>query len=188
VDADRHPSGPVVALVLGDHQLSADLRGWINEGLMTLFFLVLGLEAKRELDLGQLRERQRIAIPLVAALGGMTLPVLIYLAFNAGGPGAHGWGAAMSTDTALALGVLAMVAPGGTRLRVRLLTLAIFDDLVALLIIATVYTEDLSLVPLAIAAGLFAVLYGLRFAPVPWRGQVAASRPAGDFWCRPPTE
>jgi len=163
-----------LSIQLGDAGISQDLRHWVNEGLMTLFFLVLGLEAKRELDLGQLRERQRIAIPLVAALGGMTLPVLIYLAFNAGGPGAHGWGAAMSTDTALALGVLAMVAPGGTRLRVRLLTLAIFDDLVALLIIATVYTEDLSLVPLAIAAGLFAVLYGLRFAPVPWRGQVAA--------------
>ncbi len=108
---------------------------------MTFFFLVLGLEAKRELDMGQLRERRRITIPLVAAIGGMALPVLIFLAFNAGGDGANGWGAAMSTDTAFALGVLALVAPGGTRLRVRLLTLAIFDDLVALLVIATVYTD-----------------------------------------------
>ena len=96
---------------------------------MTFFFLVLGLEAKRELDMGQLRERRRITIPLVAAVGGMALPVLIFLAFNAGGDGAKGWGAAMSTDTAFALGVLALVAPGGTRLRVRLLTLAVFDDL-----------------------------------------------------------
>ena len=114
---------------------------------MTFFFLVLGLEAKRELDMGELRERRRVAIPLVAAVGGMALPVLIYLAFNAGGDGANGWGAAMSTDTAFALGVLALVAPGGTRLRVRLLTLAVVDDLVALLVIATVYTEHVSVGP-----------------------------------------
>ena len=115
---------------------------------MTFFFLVLGLEAKRELDLGQLRERRRISIPLTGALGGMVVPVLIYLAFNAGSSSADGWGAAMSTDTAFALGVLALVAPSGTRLRVRLLTLVIFDDLIALLVIATVYTDDVSLVPL----------------------------------------
>ena len=141
---------------------------------MTFFFLVLGLEAKRELDMGQLRERRRIAIPLVAAVGGMALPVLIFLAFNAGGDGAKGWGAAMSTDTAFALGVLALVAPGGTRLRVRLLTLAVFDDLVALLVIATVYTDHLSFVPLAIAVGLFCVLLALRYAPIEWRGPAAA--------------
>src|SRR5919106_3983094 len=106
---------------------------------MTLFFLVVGLEAKRELDTGELRERQRLAIPVVAALGGMALPVAIYLAFNAGGSGAEAWGAAMSTDTALALGVLALVAPRGTRLRLRLLTLVVVDDLVALGVIAAVY-------------------------------------------------
>ena len=89
---------------LGGSGISLDLRHWVNEGLMTLFFLVVGLEAKRELDLGELRERRRLTIPAVAALGGMSVPVAIYLAFNAGGPGAHGWGAAMSTDTAFALG------------------------------------------------------------------------------------
>ena len=89
-----------------------DLRHWVNEGLMTFFFLVVGLEAKRELDTGELRERRRLAIPVVAAVGGMAVPIAIYLAFNAGGSGAHGWGAAMSTDTAFALGVLALVAPG----------------------------------------------------------------------------
>src|SRR5215210_2994133 len=113
---------------------------------MTFFFLVIGLEAKREFDLGTLRERRRIVIPLLAALGGMVVPVLIYLAFNAGGPGAHGWGAAMSTDTAFALGVLALVAPGATRLRVRLLSVVVFDDLVALLVIATVYTGRVEIV------------------------------------------
>jgi Na+/H+ antiporter NhaA len=145
----------------------------MNEGLMTFFFLVLGLEAKRELDMGQLRERRRITIPLTAALGGMALPVLIYLAFNAGGSGADGWGAAMSTDTAFALGLLALVAPGGTRLRVRLLTAAIFDDLVALLVIATVYTDHVSFVPLAVAVGLFCMLLALRYAPIAWRGPAA---------------
>src|SRR5205823_1395897 len=135
--------------------------------------LVVGLEAKRELDLGQLRERRRIALPVVAALGGMAVPVAIYLAFNAGGPGADGWGAAMSTDTAFALGVLALIAPGGTRLRVTLLTIAVIDDLVALIVIATVYTDHVSFVPLVVAAGLFGVLLGLRFVPLTWRRQAA---------------
>ncbi len=163
-----------LSIRLGTEGISLDLRHWLNEGLMTFFFLVVGLEAKRELDLGALRERRRITIPLVAAAGGMALPVLIYLAFNAGGAGADGWGAAMSTDTAFALGVLALVAPGGTRLRVRLLTLVVIDDLVALIVIATVYTEDVSFVPLAIALALFCTLFALRYAPDPWRRQAAA--------------
>src|SRR4051794_15996161 len=150
--------GTELAVRLGDSGISMDLRGWVNEGLMTLFFLVVGLEAKRELDLGQLRERSRIAIPVVAALGGMALPVAIFLAVNAGGPGAKGWGAAMSTDTAFALAVLALVAPNGTRVRVQMLTLAIVDDLVALIVIAVAYTEHVDFGPLAIAVGLFAVL------------------------------
>ena len=78
--------------MLGDHELATDLRGWVNEGLMTLFFLVVGLEAKRELDLGELRERRRLAIPVVAALGGMAAAAAIYLAINAGGDGAVGLG------------------------------------------------------------------------------------------------
>jgi Na+/H+ antiporter NhaA len=150
-----------------------NLEHWVNEGLMTFFFLVVGLEAKRELDMGELRDRRRIALPVVAAAGGMALPVAIYLAFNAGGAGAHGWGAAMSTDTAFALGVLALVTPpGATRLRVFLLTLAVVDDLVALLVIATAYTTEVSLVPLAVAIGLFCVLVLLRYARV-WRREAA---------------
>ena len=94
---------------LGGHELATDLRGWVNEGLMTLFFLVVGLEAKRELDLGELRERRRLAIPVVASLGrdgdrGRASTSSI----NAGGDGAPGWGVAVSTDTALALGALAL--------------------------------------------------------------------------------
>ena len=121
-----------LSIQLGDAGIAIDLRHWVNEGLMTFFFLVVGLEAKRELDLGELRERRRLAIPRGRrARRAWRVPVAIYLAFNAGGAGAHGWGAAMSTDTAFALGVLALVAPRpATRLRVFLLTLAVVDDLV----------------------------------------------------------
>jgi Na+/H+ antiporter NhaA len=163
-----------LSIRLGDAGIATDLRHWVNEGLMTFFFLVVGLEAKRELDMGQLRERRRITMPLAGAIGGMALPILIYLAINAGGPGAHGWGAAMSTDTAFALGLLALVAPGGTRLRVRLLTLAVIDDLVALVVIATAYTNHVSLVPLLVALGLFSGLFALRYAPEAWRLEAAA--------------
>jgi Na+/H+ antiporter NhaA len=155
-----------LAVRLGDSGIAMDLREWVNSGLMTLFFLVVGLEAKRELDLGQLRERSRIAIPVVAALGGMALPVAIFFVFNAGSPTAHGWGAAMSTDTAFALAVLALLAPAGTRARVQLLTLAIVDDLVALVVIAVAYTDRVEFGPLMIGVGLFALLaVTLRFAP-----------------------
>jgi Na+/H+ antiporter NhaA len=158
---------------LGGGSISADLRHWVNQGLMTFFFLVVGLEAKRELDMGELRQRQRLAIPVLAALGGMIVPVAIFLAFNAGGPGAHGWGAAMSTDTAFALGALAILTPrAATRLRVFLLTLAVVDDLGALLVIATAYTKHVSILALLVAVGLFALLIALRFAP-PWRRQVS---------------
>jgi Na+/H+ antiporter NhaA len=159
---------------IGDDALSLDLRDWVNQGLMTLFFLVVGLEAKRELDLGELRDRRRVTIPVLAALGGLAVPALIFLAINAGEPSADGWGAAMSTDTAFALGVLALMAPQATRLRVRLLTIVVIDDLVALIVIATVYTEHIELMPLLIALGLFAVLLGLRFVPIAGRLQAAA--------------
>ena len=158
---------------VGTHAISASLREWVNEGLMTLFFLVVGLEAKRELDLGELRERNRIAIPVLGALGGAALCVGVYLAFNAGGSGARGWGTAMSTDTALALGALALVAPtGAARLRVFLLSLTVVDDLGALVVIALAYSTRISLPALAVALALFAALALLRFAPR-WRDPAA---------------
>jgi Na+/H+ antiporter NhaA len=162
-----------LSIEIGSEGISMSLERWVNEGLMTLFFLVVGLEARREFDVGSLRERRRLALPLTAALGGMALPVLIYMAFNAGGSGAHGWGAAMSTDTAFALGVLALVAPRATRLRVRVLSVLVFDDLLALLVIATVYSDSVDLVPLAVAVGMFGALAGLRYAPVAWRPPLA---------------
>jgi Na+/H+ antiporter NhaA len=163
-----------LAITIGGSGIATDLRHWVNEGLMTFFFLVVGLEAKRELDLGELRERRRLTIPVVAALGGMSVPVAIYLAINAGGPGAHGWGAAMSTDTALALGALALLTPrAATRLRVFLLTLAVVDDLGALVVIAIAYTTHVSVVALTVAVVLFAALLLLRYAPE-WRRPASA--------------
>ena len=165
------------AITLGHWSLSADLRHWVNDGLMTLFFLVVGLEAKRELDVGELRDRSRLAPPVIAGLGGMAVPVAIYLAFNAGGPGAHGWGAAMSTDTAFALGVLTLVAPhGSTRLRIFLLTLVVVDDLGGLAVIGAAYSEHISVAALVVAVVLFGVLLALRFAPV---GRSAAAGVVG---------
>src|SRR3984957_4664355 len=161
-----------LSISIGSGGISADLRHWVNEGLMTFFFLVVGLEAKRELDVGELRERRRLAIPVLAALGGMVVPIAIYLAFNAGGAGAHGWGAAMSTDTAFALGALALLTPvSATRLRVFLLTLAVVDDLFALMVITVAYTSHVSPLALAVAIVLFALLIGLRYLPA-WRRQL----------------
>jgi len=153
-----------LSLRLGGSGITMDLRGWINEGLMTLFFLVVGLQAKREMDIGELRERRRLAIPACAAVGGIAMAVAIFLAFNAGGAGARGWGSAMSTDTAFAMGTLALLTPpAATRIRIFLLTLAVFDDLAGLVVIAAVYTSHLDLIALAAAGGLFLVLLSLRY-------------------------
>jgi Na+/H+ antiporter NhaA len=150
-----------------DHGVALDLRDWINSGLMTFFFFVLGLEARREFDLGELRERRRFAMPLLAALGGIAVAIAIYLAFNAGRSSAHGWGVVMSTDTAFALGLLALVGPRfPDRLRAFMLTVAVVDDLVALIVIATVYTETLELRPLLLALLVYAVVIVLRWIPL----------------------
>src|SRR5206468_12805502 len=98
-----------LSLRLGAREVSHSLRYWLNAGLMTFFFFVVGLEARREFDLGELRDRRRLALPAAAALGGMLLPVGFYLLINGGHASAHGWGTAMSTDTAFALGLLALI-------------------------------------------------------------------------------
>ncbi|HWH06469.1 MAG TPA: Na+/H+ antiporter NhaA, partial [Gaiellaceae bacterium] len=98
-----------LSLRLGEWSLDQDLRHWVNDGLMTFFFFVVGLEIRRELDMGELRDRRRLATPVAAALGGMVVPALVYLALNAGGDGARGWGIVIATDTAFALAVLALV-------------------------------------------------------------------------------
>ncbi|WSZ80174.1 Na+/H+ antiporter NhaA [Micromonospora sp. NBC_00860] len=151
-----------LSLRLGHLELSRDLQTWINSGLMTLFFLVVGLEARREFDLGDLRDRRRFVLPSVAGLIGMLIPVLIFLGINHGGPGAHGWGVAMSTDTALALGLLALLGRGvPDRVRIFLLTVFVVDDLVALIVIALVYSEDIRVLPIVVAGAAFAVMLAI---------------------------
>ncbi|MGH3049311.1 MAG: Na+/H+ antiporter NhaA, partial [Gaiellaceae bacterium] len=130
-----------LSIRVGGHGIEQDLRHWLNGGLMALFFFVVGLEARREFDMGELRDRRRLVLPLAAGIGGMLVPVAIYLAANAGRGSAHGWGTAMSTDTAFALGMLALVGPHfPDRLRAFVLTVVVVDDLVALVVIATVYS------------------------------------------------
>jgi Na+/H+ antiporter NhaA len=156
-----------LSITVGDSGVALPAREWVNAGLMTFFFFVLGLEARREFDLGELRDRRRLALPMVAALGGMALAVGIYLAFNLGGPGAHGWGVAMSTDTALALGLLAVAGRRvPDRMRAFLLTVVVVDDLLALVVIATAYTDELHLTPLLWAAGFYGAMLVIRAAGV----------------------
>jgi Na+/H+ antiporter NhaA len=165
VDATSYDSlwEKTLSIELGGSGVSLELREWVNSGLMTFFFFVLGLEARREFDLGELRERRRFALPLLAGIGGMLVAVAIYLAFNAGRSSAGGWGIAMSTDTAFALGLLALVGPRfPDRLRAFMLTVVVVDDILALVVIATVYTEELSLSALLVACGLFGAVLVLR--------------------------
>jgi Na+/H+ antiporter NhaA len=154
-------------LRLGDWSLSLDLREWVNDGLMALFFFVVGLEARREFDMGELRERRRVTLPLLAGLGGMAVPVLIYLALNAGRGSAHGWGTAMSTDTAFALGMLTLVGPRfPERLRSFMLTVVVVDDVAALIVIATVYTGEVWLAALGVAGCVLVLILAVRAAGV----------------------
>jgi Na+/H+ antiporter NhaA len=138
-------------------------QGWVNSGLMAFFFLVAGLEARREFDLGELRERRRVALPLVVAVGGMVVPIAIYLAINVGLASAAGWGAAMSTDTAFALGALALVGPGvPDRVRTYLLTFALADDVAGIVVIALAYSGHLNLAALAAGLAILGVVIVVR--------------------------
>ena len=130
---------------------------------MTFFFFVVGLEARREFDLGELRERRRVVLPLTAGLGGMAIPILIFLAINAGHASRHGWGVAMSTDTAFALGLLAIVGRRiPDRVRLFLLTVSVVDDLAALIVIAVAYSKHVSMRPLILALVFFAAILVVR--------------------------
>jgi Na+/H+ antiporter NhaA len=153
----------VLTIRIGDASVSQNLREWVNNGLMTFFFFVTGLEARREFDLGDLRDRRRLLLPLLAGLGGMILPVAIFFAFNGTGGSRGGWGAAMSTDTAFALGMLAIVGRRFPQsLRAFILTVAVVDDLVALVVIAVAFTSSLQVAALSIGLGVFALMLVAR--------------------------
>ena len=138
-----------------------DLHHWVNDGVMAVFFFVIGLEVRRELSVGELTDRRRVRLPLVAGLAGMAVPAVLYLALNPSGEAANGWGIVIGTDTAFMLGALAVVGPTfSTQLRIFLLTLTVIDDIVAVTVIGVVYSESISLGWLALAlAGL--VVLGL---------------------------
>ncbi|GII88540.1 Na(+)/H(+) antiporter NhaA 2 [Sphaerisporangium siamense] len=148
--------GTHLSVSVGGAGVALDLRHWVNAGLMTLFFFVVGLEARREFDMGELRDRRRLLLPVVAGVGGMLVPIAVYLLFNGGRPSAYGWGAAMSTDTAFALGMLALVASRlPTRARTYMLTVTVVDDLVALAAITLFYSRDVSWPGLVVAIAIF---------------------------------
>jgi Na+/H+ antiporter NhaA len=148
-----------LSIDLGGAGVALDLREWVSSGLMTIFFLVIGLEARREFDLGELRERRRFALPLLAGLAGAAGAIAIYLAFNAGRSSASGWAIAMSTDTAFALGLLALVGPRfPARLRAFMLTVVVVDDVLAVVVIAVAYTDTLHVAPLLVAGAFFGAI------------------------------
>jgi len=148
--------------------LSMDLHHWIDDGLMVLFFLVVGLEIKREIVKGELSSFRQAALPIMAALGGMIIPAILYFTLNRSGPGARGWGIPMATDIGFAMGVLALLGKRiPSSLRVFMLALAIVDDVGAILVIAFFYTPKISLSALAVAGGLLALLVVISVRRVP---------------------
>lgn len=160
--------GTELGISLGPWSLSMDLAHWVNDGLMALFFFVVGLEVRREISIGELTERRRVTIPVLAALGGLVLPALVYL-LVAPGDAAHGWGVVIGTDTAFMLGALAVVGPTfATQLRIFLLTLTVIDDIVAVTVIGVFYSGDLDPVALLVLAGL-GVVMGLASRAGVWR-------------------
>ncbi len=179
----------VLSVRVGGVGPSHDLRYWIDSGLMALFFYVAGLEVRREFDMGELRDRRRVALPVVVGLGGVVIPIVGFLALNAGRSSAHGWAITMSTDTAFALGMLALVGRGAPdRLRAFLLTVSIVDDVAALIVIAVAYSNGVRLVPLFVSLAVFGTIVALVVAgvsrgsstrPSAWRPGLR-SRPHGS--------
>jgi NhaA family Na+:H+ antiporter len=150
-----------------EHHLSLTLREWVNDALMAVFFFVVGLEIKRELVEGELRDPRKAALPAIAAVGGMVVPALLFLAFNAGGAGRDGWGIPMATDIAMAIGVVSLL---GSRvlpqLKLFLLALAIVDDIGAIVVIAIFYSDAFDGTAAITAVAILAVIVGLRLLGV----------------------
>ncbi len=156
-------------LHVGDWSLDLTLHGWVNDAAMAVFFTVVGLEISREATRGELRDRRSVAVPAMGALGGLVVPVLLFLAITAGTDVRHGWGVVMSTDTAFLVGILALFGPAcPDRLRLFLLTLAIVDDIGAITVMAVFYTDDVDLIALGVAGSLVVAMLVLRWLRV-WR-------------------
>lgn len=146
-------------VAIGDHSLSMDLAHWVNDGLMAVFFFVIGLELRHEISVGDLRQKRRLIVPALGGLGGIIVPALLYLLVNPSGDAAKGWGIVIGTDTAFLLGALALVGPkASSQLRVFLLTMTIADDLLAVAIIGAVYSESLDFVAMGVAIGCLGVI------------------------------
>ncbi len=158
-----------VSLAAGDASVSLSLQHWVDDGLMTVFFFVIGLEVRRELSLGELTDRRRIVVPMVAGAAGLVVPALLYLAVNPGGEAARGWGVVIGTDTAFLLGALAVVGPRlSTQLRLFLLTMTVFDDILAVTVIGVAYSDDVDPAALLVAAACLVALGVLATRRV-WR-------------------
>lgn len=155
-----------VGLRFGDLHAELSVKHLVNDGLMTFFFFIVGLEVKSQFTIGELTDRARAAVPVVAALAGLIMPALVFLLFNPSGDDARAWGVVISTDTAFLVGALAIIGPQcPARLRTFLLTLAVVDDVGALLAIAVFYSDHTSLVPLLVAAVLVAGIAAVRLLP-----------------------
>ncbi len=153
----------VVTIGVGETSISLDLQHWVNDGLMTIFFFVVGLEIKREIVDGELGDRKAATLPALAALGGMVVPALLYVALNTSGAGSDGWGIPMATDIAFAIGVLALLGSRvSSGMKVFLLTLAIVDDIGAIVVIALFYSKGVSASWLVGAAVVLVVIVAMR--------------------------
>lgn len=156
-----------VNISIGNWALNMSMHHWVNDGLMAFFFFVVGLELKREIMVGELSDLRQAALPIIAAVGGMVVPAFIYLAFNPEGDAARGWGIAMATDIAFAVGALVLLAARVPKALITfLVALAIVDDLGAVLVIALFYTQELALHWLGISAALVALLMMFNFAGI----------------------
>ena len=156
-----------VGVSFGEYHLDMSVKHLINDGLMTFFFFIVGLEVTREFAIGELTDRARAAVPVVAAMAGLAIPAGIFLLLNPSGENAHAWGVVISTDTAFLIGALAVIKPKFPgRLRIFLLTLAVVDDVGALIVIAVFYSDAIAVVPLAVAGLLLIALALVRYIPV----------------------
>ncbi len=166
-EAYQHVLHTRLGIQLGSWNLDMTLHHWVNDGLMTLFFFVVGMELKREMLVGELADLRQAALPIIAAIGGMVMPALIYLAINPEGDAARGWGIPMATDIAFAVGALVLLASRVPKALITfLVALAIADDLGAVMVIALFYTYELSLTWLGIAAVLSLLLFAFNYAGI----------------------